>query len=175
MQPITLKCKKRLLGEIRLLKKDPHQYIDVAPDCKNILVWYFLVKGPEFSDFKDGYYIGKIMYSPEYPDKPPDFVMLTPNGRFIDNDKICLSNSSYHANEWDPLWNMHATLTGFLSIMLDDKENGVAHIHFSKKDREKLAKKSVEYNNLHYKEIFNSFSRFIKDGKPVEVEVEEKN
>jgi ubiquitin-protein ligase len=151
------------LGDLRLLKNDPLEYIEAIPDETNILVWYFLVKGPEFSDFKDGYYLGKIMHSPEYPFKAPDFMMLTPNGRFTNNKKICLSNSSYHSNEWSAMWNIKSILTGFLSIMLDDVENGISHIHDSKQSREIMAKNSVEYNKENHMDIFKRFTRFIND------------
>ena len=160
-------CKKRLLGDIKLLKKDPHKYIDVSPDEHDLLTWYFLVKGPEISDFTEGYFIGKIMHDPEYPFKPPNFMMLTPNGRFDIEKKICLSNSSYHSNEWSAMWTIHAILTGFLSIMLDDKDNGISHIHLTKNEREVLAKKSVEYNKKHYPDIIRTFTRFIdENGNP---------
>ena len=168
MTTIGLICKKRLLGDMKLLKKDPHQYIDVSPDENDILTWYFLIKGPEFSDFNNGYFIGKIMHNPEYPLKPPDFMMLTPNGRFDIGKKICLSNTGYHSSEWSAMWNMHTILTGFLSIMLDDKEHGISHIHFSKVEREEYSKKSIEYNKTHHAQLILKFSRFIdKDGNPV--------
>ncbi len=168
MNIISPLCKKRLMGDIRILRRDPHQYIDVSPDDKDILVWYFMVKGPDFSDFNGGYYIGKIMYNTEYPFKPPDFMMLTPSGRFNIGTKICLSNSSYHQNEWSPMWTIHATLTGFLSIMLDDKEHGISHIHSSKQERNQFATNAVDYNKKNHKDILKLFSRFVdEDGNPI--------
>ena len=164
---VSLICKKRLLGEMRLLKKDPHQYIDVSPDETDLLTWFFLIKGPEFSDYKNGYYIGKIMHNPEYPLKPPDFMMLTPSGRFEIGHKICLSNTGYHSDEWTPMWNIHAILTGFLSIMLDDKDHGISHIHYSKTQREQYANNSVEFNKKNYLDLVKRFTRFIDDsGNP---------
>jgi len=165
---LTPFCKKRLLGEIKLLKKDPHLYIDVSPDETNLLIWFFLIKGPEFSDFNGGYYIGKILYEPEYPTKPPNFIMLTPNGRFDINQQICLTNSSYHSNEWTALWNIHTTLTGFLSIMLDDIEHGISHIFNSTEDRKQYALNSIEYNKLNHKDILKLFTRFLdENGNPI--------
>lgn len=156
-------CLKRLAGDYKLIRKNPHTYIDIALDESNMLVWYFLIKGPEFSDYNNGYYIGKIMHSQNYPFSAPDFVMLTPNGRFSIGTKICLSNSSYHPDEWSSMWNVHTILTGFLSIMLDDKDDGLSHIHCSKEDRLQFAKDSCEYNKKHYSDIITKFSRFIGD------------
>ncbi len=164
---ISIKCKKRLIGEIRLLKKDPHEFIDVCPDNTDILTWYFLIKAPTDSDYAGGYYIGKLLYTSSYPDKPPDYMMLTPSGRYIPNQKICLSNSTYHSNEWSSMWSMHATLTGFLSIMLDDTERGISHIWGSKEDRKKMAQESIEYNKKHHPELVKLFGRFLDaEGNP---------
>jgi ubiquitin-conjugating enzyme E2 J2 len=163
MANISKICMKRLAGDIKMLHKDPLEFIEARPDDKDFLTWYFLVKGPDFSDYKGGYYIGKIMHNPEYPFKPPDFMMLTPNGRFMDGHKICLSNSSYHSSEWSALWNIKSILTGFLSIMLDDVDNGISHIHSSKEERAYLAKTSIEYNKVHYSNIIKTFTRFLDE------------
>lgn len=159
----TPMCRKRLLGEIKLLKKDPHKFIDVAPDENDILKWYFLIKGPEFSDYAGGYYIGTIIHNPEYPIKAPDFMLLTPSGRFNINKKVCLSNTGYHDDEWSPMWNIHSILTGLLSIMLEDKETGVAHIFESKESRKEKAKNSMEYNQKNHMNILKRFTRFIDE------------
>ena len=168
---VARKCMKRLVGEIKLLKKDPHEFVDVSPDEKNPLIWYFLIKGPSDTDYTGGYYIGKLMYPPTYPDSPPDYMMLTPSGRYTINTKICLSNSGYHSNEWSSQWSIHATLNGFLSILTDDKERGLSHIWASQEDRKRMALESVEYNRTHYPELVKIFKRFLdKDGYPIKVD-----
>lgn len=140
-----------------MIKKDPIDGIDAVPDEKDLLTWYFLLKGPADSDYVGGWYIGKIMHSPDYPLKPPDFMMLTPNGRFLTDKKICLSNTGYHSNEWSAMWNIKTIILGFLSIMLDDKEHGISHIFASKEERKVLAEMSFAFNQENYKEIFSRF------------------
>ena len=105
--------------------------------------------------------MGKILHSPEYPLKSPDFMMLTPNGRFMDNKKICLSNSSYHSNEWSAMWTVKSILIGFLSIMLDDNENGISHIHDSKESRKNMAANSIAYNKKYHMDIIKRFTRLL--------------
>lgn len=167
MTTISHICTKRLTGDIKLLQKEPLEFIDAIPDEEDILKWYFIVKGPSYSDFKDGYYLGIINHNPEYPFKPPDFKMLTPNGRFSIDKKICLSNSNYHSNEWNTMWNIKTILVGFLSIMLDDDEYDVSHIRSSKKEKEMFAKNSIEYNKKYYLNIIKKFTRFFdENGNP---------
>lgn len=161
-------CKKRLINDYRLLQKEPCEYIDAIPDEKDMLVWYFLIKGPPDTDYVGGWYLGKIMHNPDYPAKPPNYMMLTPNGRFNINGNICMTNTGYHVSDWSPLWNIVTMLMGFLSVMTSDKDTGVNHIKSSKKDRKTYADASIEYNKKHYFNIFTRFKRFIdKDGNPI--------
>lgn len=148
---------KRIRNEIKMLKKDPIENIEVYVDEKNMLDWYFLMHGRDDSDYKGGEYIGKVMNSPEYPFKPPDFMMLTPNGRFTAGKKICLSNSKYHSDEWSSMWNMKAIILGFESIMVDDKDKGISHIKVSKDERATFANKSKSYNASHFPNIMKNF------------------
>jgi ubiquitin-conjugating enzyme E2 J2 len=152
---------KRLIGELKLLKKEPLDNIDTYPDEKNQLLWYFLMKGLDKGHYEGGYYIGKVLHSPNYPASPPDFMMLTPNGRFEINKKICLSNSGYHSDEWTAAWNMRAILSGFSSIMEDDLSTGLSHIKRPASERHILAKESLSYNITHHKDIWLGFTKFV--------------
>ena len=40
-------CAKRLTGDLRLIKKKPLEYIDAHPKNDDMLIWYFMIKGPE--------------------------------------------------------------------------------------------------------------------------------
>lgn len=175
-------CIKRLKNDLKILRKHPLKYVSAQMDDKNVLIWYFLIIGPKLYDpgvgidkecpYGDGHFIGKIMHSPNYPLKPPDFMMLTPNGRFTINKKICMSNTGYHSNEWSPSWTIKAILQGFLSIMLDDTEKGISHIKNDFKSRKKMAEDSKQYNLKNYPKIYEKFETFIerhskKDDKDV--------
>lgn len=152
---------KRLHNELKLLNKEPIEYIDVYPEENNMFIWYFLVRGPEKSDYEGGCYIGKIMLSAGYPSTPIDFMMLTPNGRFTTNTKICLSNTGFHKDEWTPMWNMRVILLAFLSIMLADDTTGISHIKETSIERKNKAISSLQFNINNYKEILIKFNRFI--------------
>lgn len=152
---------KRLQGELKMLQKDPMELIDTYPDEKDCLIWYFMVRGPTDTDYQNGFFIGKILHSPDYPNKGPDFMMLTPNGRFETNRKICLTNSSFHSESWSPIWNISTILVGFLSIMADDTTHGIAHIKRTPAERKLMAKESFAYNMQYHKDILANFTRFV--------------
>ena len=42
----------------------------------------------------------KVVFSPQYPYKPPSILMLTPSGRFAIQQKLCLSISDFHPESW---------------------------------------------------------------------------
>lgn len=169
MEDLSLMTKSRLRGDMKLLKKHPDPNYEAFPNEKNILEWWFLIKGHEVSDFKGGYYIGKVIHNKEYPLKPPDFMVFTPNGRFLTERKICTSNTGYHSSEWSPgAWNICTILNGFISIWLDDKEGGISHIHDSPKERIAMAKESIKFNKNKYKDIIAKFTKLLdKDGNPI--------
>lgn len=154
---------KRLANELKKLRKDPVPFAETVPDEKNKLLWYFLLVGPKDSDFEGGVYIGKIEINPGYPKKAPDFYFHTPNGRFLTDRKICLSNSGYHQSEWLPSWGIKTMIIGIMSIMLDDNENGISHIHTPKAERQGMAKSSHDYNMTHYKEVYTEMLELIKE------------
>lgn len=174
MKQVTISrmTQKRLLGELKLLKKEPVLLIDTYPDEDNTLVWYFLVRGPEETDYKGGFYIGKILHNPQYPLKAPDFMMLTPTGRFAINKKICLTNSGYHSESWSAIWNIRLMLLGFLSIMADDSTNGISHIKDNPKNRRKIAEESISYNMQYHKDKWVRFERFVKPDGSIRSEEE---
>lgn len=66
--------------------------------------WHFTIRGPSDTVYENGVYHGRIILPPEYPMKPPSLILLTPNGRFETNKKICLSISGYHPETWLPSW-----------------------------------------------------------------------
>ncbi|URE06008.1 ubiquitin-conjugating enzyme E2 [Musa troglodytarum] len=66
----------------------------------------FVLEGSEGTPFAGGYYYGKLKFQPDYPYKPPSISLITPNGRFATNKKICLSMSDYHPESWNPIWSV---------------------------------------------------------------------
>lgn len=83
----------RLKQDYLRLKRDPVPYITAEPLPQNILEWHYVVKGPEESPYFGGYYHGTLVFPREFPFKPPSIYMLTPNGRFKTNTRLCLSIS----------------------------------------------------------------------------------
>jgi ubiquitin-conjugating enzyme E2 J2 len=71
--------------------------------------------------------------------------MLTPNGRFKTDYRICLSMSDYHPDSWNPAWSVATILTGLLSFMLEETQT-TGSIKTSDQEKVILAQRSMAWN-----------------------------
>jgi ubiquitin-conjugating enzyme E2 J2 len=162
---------KRINGDFKLFESSKPQFFDILPNKENILEIYFLMYGRPDTPYQGGQYIGKIVHNPEYPRKAPDYYVLTPNGRFEINKKICLTNSSYHQADWAPAaWNLVSILEGFSSVWhseIKEDKHGISHISNAPVATIKdLASKSVEYNKNNNWGLYTQFPKVIANYDP---------
>ncbi|KAE9417719.1 hypothetical protein Angca_009924, partial [Angiostrongylus cantonensis] len=146
MEHYNTKCAgvKRLMKEALELREPTEMYF-AQPLEDNLFEWHFTVRGPLESDFDGGIYHGRIIFPPEYPMKPPNLVILTPNGRFELNKKICLSISGYHPETWLPSWSIRTALLALIGFMPSAGAGALGSLEYPIAERRKLAKKSVEW------------------------------
>ncbi|VDO32120.1 unnamed protein product [Haemonchus placei] len=125
--------------------REPTEMYFAQPLEDNLFEWHFTVRGPLDSDFDGGIYHGRILFPPEYPMKPPNVVILTPNGRFELNKKICLSISGYHPETWLPSWSIRTALLALIGFMPTAGAGALGSLEYPVAERRKLAKKSLEW------------------------------
>ncbi|KAJ3261428.1 Ubiquitin-conjugating enzyme E2 6 [Chytriomyces hyalinus] len=136
---------KRLQKEYQMMGSNPPEFIQAKPLDSNILVWHYVVTGPPDSPYEGGQYHGKVIFPEEYPFKPPAIKMLTPNGRFQTDTRLCLSMSDYHPGTWNPAWSVATILTGLLSFMLEETPT-TGSIKTSVQERRQLSRRSRAWN-----------------------------
>ncbi|XP_061340883.1 ubiquitin-conjugating enzyme E2 34-like [Gastrolobium bilobum] len=151
-------CVKRLQKEYRALCKEPVSHIVARPSPSDILEWHYVLEGSEGTPFAGGYYYGKIKFPAEYPYKPPGISMITPNGRFMTQKKICLSMSDFHPESWNPMWSVSSILTGLLSFMMDNSPT-TGSVNTSTAEKQRLAKSSLSFNckNATFRKMFPEY------------------
>ena len=88
--------------------------------------------------------MGRIIFPKDYPLKPPGIEMMTPNGRFQVNKRICMSMSDYHPESWNPMWNVQTIIIGLISFMCTD-ERTAGCIITSDREKKQLASQSIEW------------------------------
>jgi len=69
----------------------------------------------------------------------------TPSGRFETNTKVCLSFSAYHPELWQPAWGIRLILEALISFLPAPADGAIGALDWSKEERKKLAKKSVDF------------------------------
>jgi ubiquitin-conjugating enzyme E2 J2 len=145
---------KRLRKELILLQTDPPPGIIAEPDESNILKWYYAIRGPSETPFEDGIYVGKLTFPSTYPMQAPSITMCTPSGRFVPNQRICMSMSDFHPESWNPMWSVSKIIQGIQSFMASD-ELTTGGLKSPKSEHLKLAKLSIEYNQKMFPKLFD--------------------
>lgn len=135
----------RLKQDYLRLMRDPVPYVTATPLSNNILCWHYCVTGPVDTPYVGGYYHGKLVFPREFPFKPPAIYMITPNGRFKVNQKLCLSISDFHPDTWNPAWSVSTILTGLLSFMVENTPTS-GSTESSDGTKRRLAQESKEFN-----------------------------
>jgi len=136
-------CLARLRKELNAWEAPP--YIAAAPLEHDLQEWRFVLQGPHDSPYEGGMYQGKVRFPDDYPFKPPSIFMLTPNGRFETDRRLCLSISDFHPETWIPTWSVASIITGVLSFMLEDAPT-TGSIQTTLAEKHRLRDASVAWN-----------------------------
>ncbi|KAL0570591.1 hypothetical protein V5O48_011374 [Marasmius crinis-equi] len=139
---------KRIMQEARELANDPSTDYSAAPLEDDIFEWHCTIRGPQGTEFEGGLYHVRILLPAEYPFKAPSLMVLTPNGRFELNTKICISFTSYHEELWQPAWGVRTGLQGFFPLK-GQAAVGVGSIEFPTSERKRLAALSRSWTCPH--------------------------
>lgn len=159
MPPVQ--AQKRLTKEYKAIQSNPPPYVVAKPNDSNILEWHYIITGPPETPFDGGQYHGILRFPQDYPFKPPSIQMITPNGRFACNTRLCLLMSDYHPDTWNPAWSVATILTGLLSFMTGG-ETTTGSILTSDSVKRKLAKSSKKWNatqNVKFSQQFEELKR----------------
>ncbi len=118
-----------------------YNYVRLGPFHNNLLHWHFSIRGPSNSDYERGIYHGRIILPKDYPGSPPRVQVLTPSGRFVTGEDICLSASAFHPETWTPRWTILSLVEALRMHMLTTA-NEIGGLHSSSENRRKFAEKS---------------------------------
>ncbi|GAU37439.1 hypothetical protein TSUD_206750 [Trifolium subterraneum] len=135
---------KRILQEVKEMQSNPSDDFMSLPLEENIFEWQFAIRGARETEFEGGIYHGRIQLPAEYPFKPPSFMLLTPNGRFETQTRICLSISNHHPEHWQPSWSVRTALVALIAFMPTNPNGALGSLDYKKEDRRALAIKSRE-------------------------------
>merc|ERR550519_2728416 len=78
--------------------------------------------------------------------KPPDIIVLTPNGRFEVGKKICLSISGHHPETWQPSWSIRTALLAIIGFMPSPAQGTIGSLDYTPDERQALARRSQSWS-----------------------------
>ncbi|KAI0708965.1 ubiquitin-conjugating enzyme/RWD-like protein [Earliella scabrosa] len=138
---------KRIMREARELANDPCTDYAAAPLEDDIFEWHCTIRGPPGTEFEGGLYHFRILLPAEYPFRPPAIMMLTPNGRFELNTKICISFTNYHEELWQPAWGVRTAIIGLQGFfpLKGTAAVGVGALEYPTAERKRLAALSRDW------------------------------
>ena len=145
-------CLKRLNKEIAMYQKENFSFpnLILRPKENDLLTWFFIIHDLQETPFEGGIYFGKILLDEQYPLKPPNFIFITPNGRFETDKKICTTFSAYHQETYTSTWNIMSMMEGMISFMTDkNPDKGIGSLETTDEEKCRLAKNSLEWNKLN--------------------------
>ncbi|KAH0488918.1 MAG: hypothetical protein KVP17_001626 [Porospora cf. gigantea B] len=143
----------RLIREYRKIEQTRGFISDnilVRPLPDKLHEWHFLLFDLG-RPFTGGIYHGMLKFPKDYPFAPPAIFMVTPNGRFETNRRLCFSMSDYHPETWNPLWTVETLLIGFASFMFgacprlkntDTESKMIGYVKSSDEEKLQLARMS---------------------------------
>ena len=139
---------KRLTSELSQIQKkmDSLPYVKAcAPEGDDLFKWNASLSGPEGSPYEGGTFNLSISFPQDFPFKPPSIYMLTPNGRFETDRRLCLSMSDFHPETWVPTWSVATILNGVLSFMVETSPT-TGSVETSLETKHKLRRESAGFN-----------------------------
>lgn len=93
------------------------ELVRLMPHPRNAFEWHFTFAGPQGTEYEGGLYHGCVQLPANYPNSAPSVRLLTPNGRFQENAKICLSATDFHQETWTPSWTVRTLVTALMAHM----------------------------------------------------------
>jgi ubiquitin-protein ligase len=137
--------KMQTLKSSDTMESDKYKYVRIGPLGKNLLQWHFSVTGPPNSEYEGGIYHGRVLLPKDYPASPPRIQVLTPSGRFITGEDICLSASSFHPESWTPRWTV-LSLVDALRLHMLTTANEIGGKYATPDERRRYARASRQWH-----------------------------
>ena len=127
-------AKKRLLTDFKRINQSQDtedEGVLASPHEDDIMTWDCIIFGPENSVWENGVFKLQMIFTEEYPNKPPKVTMKTkvfhPN--FYANGDICIDILK---DQWSPIYDIKSILTSIQSLLTDPNPASPANVEAAK-------------------------------------------
>eukprot|EP00435_Cladocopium_sp_Y103_P058454 s408_g20.t1 len=126
----------RIQRELKEICESPSRHWTAGPATDDLFEWIALTPT---ANFEGGIYTGKIVLPVNYPLAPPSITLLTPSGRWEVGKKICLSNTNYHPDLWQPAWGIRTMMEALRSHFPVAGDGAIGALDWPSDMRKRLA------------------------------------
>jgi len=130
---------------------------------ENINVWYVLlhnITGDE-GEYVSGEYLCKLVLPADFPHHPPEFYLMTPNGTYECNKKVCIHIGEFHANQYPATLGVcgftDQLISGLIGWRHLNLTEGIGLLATTVEAKKKYAADSKTYNLVHHADIMRMF------------------
>ena len=160
---------KSLVRNFIQQQKQQHPYVTfILKSSDDPTIWIGLIENVNGDDneFTGGEYLFEVRATKDYPYKTPEFTILTPNGIYNPDKKVCINIGVYHTNNWPASLGMGGFAAQLPNGLIGWKTLGsginlVNHSNYPKKiaiDKLKnLASNSRVFNRVKYPKYIERF------------------
>lgn len=146
---------KRLMIELKDIKKDINHLYSVSPSDNNILLWKFIIIGPPDTFYEGGLFSGSIIFKDDYPSRPPKVIfdkIIHPN--IYKSGHVCISmlHEGYDSfgyeediERWLPTHGINTIMISIISMLSSPNFESPANVEASKlcKEQPEIYKKKI--------------------------------
>jgi len=109
----------RLLSDLKSIKQEPPEGVSASPVSEdNLFVWNATVFGPDETPWEGGIFSLRIIFSDNYPEKPPRvrFTSEVYHPNVYSDGTLCMDIIQ---DQWSPCHNICTILTSIQSLLCD--------------------------------------------------------
>lgn len=149
--------------------KEDHPHLLFHMDEQDCRVWHVLVANLQ-DPYEGGEYIFRLEMDEKFPQRPPKFEALTPNGLYEPGGEICISIGRFHATDTggahgESGWRAAMGLIGFCreivnGLVTDTVESGIRIAPSPPRVRRERAAASRSFNRQRYPSLVRSFEEY---------------
>lgn len=142
---------KRVITDIKEYLQEKPENTFIYYNEVNLFIIYLLIIGLENTPYEDGFYFFKVVFTDDYPYKPPNvtFLTTTPYTRFnpnlYENGKVCLSIlGTWDGPQWSSILTLRSLVLTLQSIFTENPLKNEIYYY----NENTSSEKNINYNKI---------------------------
>lgn len=142
---------KRIITDIKEYLQDKPENTFIYYNEVNLFIIYLLIIGLENTPYEDGFYFFKVVFTADYPYKPPNVTFLTtkPYTRFnpnlYENGKVCLSIlGTWDGPQWSSILTLRSLVLTLQSVFTENPLKNEIYYY----NENISSEKNINYNQI---------------------------